>query len=46
MWFATEEQFDKVGAGLIITHEDRDIELSLGKPICVQSYGRSNSEEG
>ena len=28
------------GAGLIITHEDRDIELSPGKPVCVQSYGR------
>jgi alpha,alpha-trehalose phosphorylase len=33
------------GAGLVITHEDRDIELSLGKPIFAQSHGGSTGEE-
>jgi alpha,alpha-trehalose phosphorylase len=29
------------GAGLVITHEDRDIELLPGKPVCLQSQGGS-----
>ena len=33
------------GSGLIITHEDRDIELSRGKPVCVESRGSSGSEK-
>jgi alpha,alpha-trehalose phosphorylase len=33
------------GYRLVITHEDRDIELSLGIPARVESHGSSNSEE-
>ncbi len=31
------------GAGLLITHEDQDIELSPGKPVRVQSHGTSTA---
>ncbi|MEX5217682.1 MAG: hypothetical protein NW701_07635 [Nitrospira sp.] len=34
------------GAGLVIVHEDRDIELSPGKPVCLESHhGGSGSEK-